>query len=643
MGGSLIGPLRASPNLALMIENLLPMESRLSILKERKMVRRPRLTRHIKTMSALNSKKRKVKGRRKVLFILVIVLVFLGLLEAGARIAEHVLRSRRMAAFHGANPDLVPVDFAPVFEKHVKGGEEVYRRTPYHWIMKGQEFKAAKAPADLRVFCLGGSAANGWPHVRKHTYPLYLHIKLRDLMPIRHVEVINAAGKCHASFRVKAVFDEIIEYEPDLVIIYSGNNEFLEDFVFAVPPGDEAGHTSDVWYHSALLRLIRRAAGILVDKEDLASQASAIGEYGLREHGIDRIRFAFRQASRRKTDPEQLNATSALFRHNIESMVKECLERGVAVLLLNVPVNLKDWIPNVSIHDPGCKGEKRQKWHTAFRKGLTRWEGGDLEGAVKYLEEAIDLDPGYAASHFYLGKALHGLGRFEEAKEHFLQALEHDAFPFRCLPRFNAILRDVAEQFGVPLVDVASALEETFTPDGIIGMDALVDYVHPTAAANEVIAHTIFSALVDQGFVDRPAGFPLAAYRCEVPGGVEEELRVLQPLYAQSLVMGQYDKLEGIAEKLKAKYQRALTSLPDKERELCRGYLARLKKSLIAIKPYRRLVRAQELGIVAQKYTPEETSLILDDYVRMIRETEGRLLTDEEFDRLVSMIKEGKD
>lgn len=615
------------------------MESRLSIFRRRNMGRRARLTRHIKTMSALNSKKRKVKGRRRILFVLAIVIAFLGLLEAGIRIVEHIRQSHRRAAFYGANPYLVPVDFAPVFEKHVKGGEEVYQRTPYHWIMKGQEFKAEKAPTDLRVFCLGGSAANGWPHVRKHTYPLYLQRKLRALMPFRHVEVINAAGKCHASFRVKAVFDEIIEYEPDLVIIYSGNNEFLEDFVFAVPPDEEARLPSDSWYHSALLRFIRKAAGNLGIGEVRISQASAVRNYGFREHGIDRIRFAFRQASQRKTDPEQLKASYALFRHNIESMVKECLERGVAVLLLKVPVNLKDWIPNVSLHDPGCRGEKRRKWHEAFREGVTRWEAQDLEGAVKSLEAAIDLDPGYAASHFYLGKALHGLGRFEEAKEYFLQAQERDAFPFRCLPRMNAILHETAEKFGVPLVDVVSALEETFTRDGIIGMDALVDYVHPTAAANETIAHTVFCALMDQGFVDRPAGIPLAAFRCEVPEGVEEELRVLQPLYAQCLVMGQYDRLEGIAEKLKAKYQRALASLPVKERELCQGYLTRLEKSLIAVEPYRRLLRAQELGIAAKEYSPEEASLILDDYVRMIRETEGRVLTDEEFDGLVSMIK----
>ena len=46
--------------------------------------------------------------------------------------------------------------------------------------------------------------------------------------PTPHWEVINAGLLSYGSYRVAMVMEELITYEPDLFIVYTGHNEFLE-------------------------------------------------------------------------------------------------------------------------------------------------------------------------------------------------------------------------------------------------------------------------------------------------------------------------------------------------------------------------------------------------------------------------------
>ena len=47
--------------------------------------------------------------------------------------------------------------------------------------------------------------------------------------PSRRWEVINAGGISYASYREAKLVEEIARYQPDLVLVYSGHNEFLEE------------------------------------------------------------------------------------------------------------------------------------------------------------------------------------------------------------------------------------------------------------------------------------------------------------------------------------------------------------------------------------------------------------------------------
>jgi hypothetical protein len=91
-----------------------------------------------------------------------------------------------------------------------------------------QRFAKRKPRGTYRIFCLGGSTTYGRPYRDTASFSGWL----RELLPVvdsgHPWEVINAGGISYASYRVVRVMEELTRYEPDLFVVYSGHNEFLE-------------------------------------------------------------------------------------------------------------------------------------------------------------------------------------------------------------------------------------------------------------------------------------------------------------------------------------------------------------------------------------------------------------------------------
>lgn len=92
-----------------------------------------------------------------------------------------------------------------------------------------QRFLRQKPPGTFRIFCLGGSTTYGRPYDNTTSFPGWLREILPVAAPDVKWEVINAGGIGYASYRVAALMEELVQYEPDLFIVYTGHNEFLEE------------------------------------------------------------------------------------------------------------------------------------------------------------------------------------------------------------------------------------------------------------------------------------------------------------------------------------------------------------------------------------------------------------------------------
>ena len=185
---------------------------------------------------------------------------------------------------------------------------------------------AARKPADaLRIFILGESAAMGTPDP-SFGFARILEVMLRRAYPGRRFEVVNAAVRGINSHVILPIARECAEHDPDLLIVYMGNNEVTG--LYAPEPG-----SPNLVAHPRLLRLITWAK--------TTRTAQLFGSPGRGAEAPQDMPF-FRARRIAADDPRRL-AILDNFRANLRDICAAA--RGAKVLVSTVAVNLRDCPP----------------------------------------------------------------------------------------------------------------------------------------------------------------------------------------------------------------------------------------------------------------------------------------------------------
>src|SRR5205823_689413 len=114
----------------------------------------------------------------------------------------------------------------PLFERRGAVYRTVQAREPF---FPHQEFPASKPANGFRMFCFGGSTVHGHPYQSPTAFPAWLELELAGNIPGRVYQAVNCGGVSYASYRLAPIVKEVLSYQPDLVIVALGENEFLED------------------------------------------------------------------------------------------------------------------------------------------------------------------------------------------------------------------------------------------------------------------------------------------------------------------------------------------------------------------------------------------------------------------------------
>ena len=85
---------------------------------------------------------------------------------------------------------------------------------------------AAKPAGKVRIFVLGGSAAMGTPDP-SFNFGQILGVMLREQYPGVQFEVVNGAMTAINSYVVREIARDCAAREPDLFVVYMGNNEVI--------------------------------------------------------------------------------------------------------------------------------------------------------------------------------------------------------------------------------------------------------------------------------------------------------------------------------------------------------------------------------------------------------------------------------
>ena len=381
-------------------------------------------------------------------------------------------------------------------------GTDIYQTNPVKLShFNTQSFSAKKAPGTYRIFTLGGSTTYGHPWRDTTSFSAWLREMLAEADTTRRYEVINCGGISYASYRTAKLTEELLDYEPDLFIVYNGHNEFLEERTYR---GARKGPAwvrdlSSLLDHTRTYSVLRRLAKTVRGKPAAGQLAGEVDDVLARTIGPTSY---VRDDGLRRDVLEHYYASQK----RVALLAKTAKAR---VIYLSTPANEKDCSPFKSEPTPGLTEAQRARVNAWMTRGLAL-AGSNPAEAFTVLDSAAATDPRNAGVLYEAGQAALKAKRYPEAKALLVRALDEDVCPLRALPPMRDMERRVALETGSGFVDFAGTLEAVTLRDQghtILGEPDFVDHVHLTVADYGLIAGGILAEMERMGVVHPRPGF----------------------------------------------------------------------------------------------------------------------------------------
>ncbi len=370
-----------------------------------------------------------------------------------------------------------------------------------------QQFPRRKDPETLRIFTLGGSTTYGRPYADRTSFTGWLRLMLENSgeQEGRNYEVINAGGVSYASYRVVNVLEELLDYEPDLFVVYTGHNEFLEARTYEDFYSEQGSFTSGVKRMFQGLETYRLLDGfyrkVKGDGRGESPGAKPKGGATILTAEVETILDRSAGLDLYHRDSTFSRGVFEHFDYNIGRIKQLCTEAGVPVLFLEPVDNLKDFSPFKSEEDARLDANSRRRFSVALTEGLSLLAQGLNNRGLARLREAVATDSLYAAGQFHLGGALLEAGDTVEAAKRFFYARELDVCPLRAQQPIHDILRKHTVGKDDPDLVPLPMVFASVSPGGIIGRETLIDHIHPYPRGHLWIALEILGWLRDEGMV----------------------------------------------------------------------------------------------------------------------------------------------
>ncbi|MFD1144110.1 GDSL-type esterase/lipase family protein [Larkinella insperata] len=351
--------------------------------------------------------------------------------------------------------------------------ERYFTETDNATVGNFEPFRQRKAEGTFRIFVLGESTTIGYPYFHNGSFHRWLHYRLMHTFPDRNLEVINLSLTAVNSYTVFGFAQQLPDYEPDAVLVYTGHNEYYGAM--------GVGSTSSLGGHPALVRLVLRLRELRIMQllnQTLSGIRKTVsgGKVDLRENLMKRMAADQQIAYGSDTYRQGI----AQFETNLNDLCRLFSEKHIPVFISNLVSNEKDLKPFVSA------------------------PGNTTVSAQHQFEEATRA---YAND------------RFAEAKQRFRQAKELDLLRFRAPEAMNQVIRELANRYpDITVVDTKSVFERQ-SPNGILGRETLLEHVHPNLYGYALLSDAFYEALKKKRLIaaEWKDGLSLAQLRQQMP------------------------------------------------------------------------------------------------------------------------------
>jgi hypothetical protein len=331
-------------------------------------------------------------------------------------------------------------------------------------------FLVPKPRGTFRIVVVGGSTVVGFPYPSELAFSRLLEHALHAQGLPRDFEVLNAGITAINSFSEADLVEQAAACQPDLIVVYTGHNEF----VGPGGVGSKAGSVPPSCYPALLACRRTRLYQVLV--------------HGL---GLQRPddRLLLDQLPGDLKIPvggDKFRSAEDNFRSNLRRIVGSAIRTRVPLLLTTPVVNLRHQSPLQSLTRKGLTSGEREAFEQALLLGEQLLTAGRPGDALEVLDRAWTIDNGFALVAFRRGQALEALERLDEARAAYQSSCDLDACRFRAPGSFANIIAQVAADARSNLVyfhDTA-ALFASAAPHGIPGDESFMEHVHFTYSGN---------------------------------------------------------------------------------------------------------------------------------------------------------------
>ncbi len=339
---------------------------------------------------------------------------------------------------------------------------------------------STKAQGHVRIFVFGGSAAMGSPEPAQ-SFGRILEVMLAERYPQRKFEVIVTAMEGMNSHVSRVIADEAAELQPDLFVVYMGNNEVVGPYgisdVFR-------GYTPNLTTIRASLWLKSTRTGQMVGR--LIDSMSGRGDQVWK--GMENFVGAGVAA-----DDPRLSTMYDNFAANLSAICQAGTWADARTIVCTVASNLRDCPPFLLQSRPGVSKADLARFDELCSAGRAKASTGEHEQAMDQFTQAADIDANSANLEYWMGQCCLSAGLADEAREHLLRARDLDALRFRADTKINEILRRAGKQYD-GFVDFEKLLAvDAITRDGLPGSETLIDHVHFSFAGNCRLAAAVLA------------------------------------------------------------------------------------------------------------------------------------------------------
>ncbi len=347
-------------------------------------------------------------------------------------------------------------------------------------------FKQNKDEGVFRIVLMGGSSAAGFPYGRFGSPAGHLKQQLKSVYPDKNIEVLSVAMASINTYALLDFTQEVIDIQPDLVLIYAGHNEYLGVMgVGSVYSQSNSRATNLLFLKLKELRLFQLV-------QSLYYSLKPQGDKVERHDGSRTVMASVAKEKNIPIDSDLYTAGKAQFKENLSAILTLFSQADIPVLLSSIASNERDQKPfesfNSDLANTLISPDKPRSSRRIIEQGTSLIETG---------ETSADLA-------FVIAQAYENTNQLSNALTYYKKARDYDLLRFRAPSEFNDIISELAASHKlVTFVDADKKLRSD-TDTGIIGTKHMLEHLHPNTRGYFLIALSYLEGIVDGQFLSSP-------------------------------------------------------------------------------------------------------------------------------------------